>query len=76
MVVGIELLLSMGWKWSDLTLLNENFIKNIFGLPRGDKPCVIITQHVDLHTVYSAPNACTWAPLSLWASPCPVPTAH
>lgn len=24
MVVGIELLLSIGWKWSDLTLLNEN----------------------------------------------------
>ncbi|WP_415566599.1 hypothetical protein [Komagataeibacter saccharivorans] len=36
MVVGIELRLSMGWKWSDLTLLNENFIKNIFGRPHGE----------------------------------------
>lgn len=31
MVVGIGLLLSMGWKWSDLTLLNDNSSKAFSG---------------------------------------------
>ena len=31
MVVGIERRLSMGWKWSDLTLLNDNSSKAFSG---------------------------------------------